>query len=176
MHLLFCKCKNLYKTQFSQELTVEGSTLWLQEIRTKPLNGVYVGFLNQHTPRFFHFGLHHIILANQTKMSKQFCFSSCFVCFKVPSACDMLQNRVNRAIWWPFKKWLQCLLPRDMVPRICAICSVLSRCELKPSQRRSAVSIHYLHLTPGSQVLNWLSFHFNYLPMSLRPFQSKMDD
>lgn len=131
--------------------------------------------LYQCMPRFFHFGLHHIILANQTKMSKRFCFPNCAVLFKVPSGCDLLQNRVNRAIWWHVKKRLQCLLPRNIIPRICAICSVLLRCEIKPSQRLSAVSTHYPHLNPWSQVLNWVSFHFNYLPMSLPLFQSKTD-
>lgn len=120
-------------------------------------------------------GLQHIILPSQTKMSKWFCFPNCIVCFKVPSACDLLQNRINRAIWWHFIKWLQCLLPRDIIPRICAICSVLLSCEMKPTQRLSAVSTHYPQLNPWSQVLNWVSFHFNYLPMSLWPFQSKMD-
>lgn len=43
---------------------------------------------HQCTPRFFHLGLYHIILANQTKMSKGFCFPKRVVCFKVPSACD----------------------------------------------------------------------------------------
>lgn len=47
-----------------------------------------------------------------------------------------------------------CLLPRDMIPRICAICSVLLRCEVKAAQKLSAVSIHYPHPNPQSQVLN----------------------
>lgn len=82
----------------------------------------------------------------------------------MPSASDLLQNRVNRAIWWHFKKWLQCLLPRDLIPCICAICSVLLGCEMQPSQRHWAIAMHCPHPSPRSQLFNWVSLHFNYLP------------
>lgn len=81
----------------------------------------------------------------------------------MPSASHLLQNRVNRAIWWHFKKWLQYLLPRDLIPCVCAICSVLLGCEIQPSQRHWAIAMLCLHPSPRSQVSNCVSRHCNYL-------------
>lgn len=81
----------------------------------------------------------------------------------MPSASHLLQNRVNRAIWWHFKKWLQYLLPRDLIPCVCAICSVLLGCEIQPSRRHWAIAMLCLHPSPRSQISNCVSRHCNYL-------------
>lgn len=118
-------------------------------------------------PSSFHLRHHHSILANQTKMPKQFCFSKMHHTLQNAICLRLVIKQSQQSHLVTFLKVISMFVTKGSNSLYLCICPVLLGCEIKPSLRHWAIAMHYPHPNPQSQVFNWLYLNFNYLPCHL---------
>lgn len=116
------------------------------------------------TPSSFHLGHQHSILANQTKMSKQFCFSKMHHLLQSAICLCLVTKQSQQSHLVTFLKVTSMFVTRGSNSSHLGNLFCVLGCEIKPSRRHWTIAMRRPHPNPQSRLSKWLSLRFNYLP------------
>lgn len=116
------------------------------------------------TPSSFHLRHQHSILANQTKMSKQFCFSKMHHLLQSAICLCLVTKQSQQSHLVTFLKVTSMFVTKGSNSSHLGNLFCVLGCEIKPSRRHWAIAMRCPRPNPQSRLSNWLSLHFNYLP------------
>lgn len=116
------------------------------------------------TPSSFHLGHRHSILANQTKMPKQFCFSKMHHPLQSAICLCLVTKQSQQSHLVTFLKVTSMFVTKGSNSSHLGNLSCVLGCEIKPSRRHWTIAMRCPRPNPQSRLSNWLSLRFNYLP------------